>query len=147
MFITLETDYAVRIVAALCRSKGKLDARSISRQTCVPLRFALKILCKLVAAGIVKSFKGTQGGYQINMEPNEITFRMVIEATEGTYYFSRCLAPNAVCSRNASGNCSYQNVFRDITDTVRKKLDEYNFADITACEEKRRKTDAVSEEQ
>ena len=50
MFITLEADYAVRIVSVLCREKDKMDAKTISNDACVTLRFALKILRKLVAA-------------------------------------------------------------------------------------------------
>ena len=49
MFITLEADYAVRIVSVLCREKDKMDAKTISNDACVTLRFALKILRKLVA--------------------------------------------------------------------------------------------------
>lgn len=135
MFITLETDYAVRIVAELCRDPHKTDAKTISDRACVTLRFALKILRKLVASGIVKSYKGTQGGYQINMLPQDITLRMVVEAIEGTYCFSRCLAPDGVCNRGASGKCSYQKAFCDITKTVREKLDQHNFADLTADSE------------
>ena len=92
MFITLEADYAVRIVSVLCREKDKMDAKTISNDACVTLRFALKILRKLVAADIVKSYKGTQGGYIINKDPAQLTLKDVLEAIEGTYYFSRCLS-------------------------------------------------------
>lgn len=69
MFITLEADYAVRIVSVLCRKKDKMDAKTISNDACVTLRFALKILRKLVAADIVKSYKGTQGGLYHKQRP------------------------------------------------------------------------------
>ena len=131
MYITLESDYAVRIVAELCANKEqKLDAKTISERSCITLRFALKILRKLVSAGIIQSSKGTRGGYKIKMDPHDITLRMVLEATEGTYYFSRCLADGEKCSRGASGNCNFQRAFADITNTVRGKLEEYTFADL-----------------
>ena len=63
MHITLEADYAIRIVQVLAQNQRRLDAKTISEMTGVTLRFSLKILRKLVAAGIIKSFKGTQGGY------------------------------------------------------------------------------------
>ena len=56
MYFTLETDYAIRIVDTLARSQKRLDAKTISEMTGVTLRFSLKILRKLVAAGIIKSF-------------------------------------------------------------------------------------------
>ena len=132
MYITREADYAVRIVSALCLDRSRLDAGTISERTCVTLRFALKILRKLVSAELVRSYKGSQGGYQLIREPSEITLRMVIEAIEGTYYFSRCLAPDCECSRGADGICCYQKAFGKITDSVRKQLEDHNFADMIA---------------
>lgn len=130
MYITLETDYAVRIVAELSRTGEKLDARTISERASVTLRFALKILRKLVAADIVKSYKGTQGGYMINLPPEQITLRMVIEAIEGTYCFSRCISPDCDCNRGMSGKCTFQQAFCQITHLVREKLDSFNFAEL-----------------
>ncbi len=132
MYITLEADYAVRIVSVLCLDRGRLDAGTISERACVTLRFALKILRKLVSAGLIKSFKGSQGGYKLIAEPSEITLGMVIEAIEGTYYFSRCLAPDCECNRGADGICCYQKAFGEITDSVRNQLSSYNFADMIA---------------
>ena len=63
--INLESDYAARIVYCLTKVDGRLDAQSIAEETCVSLRFTLKIMRKLVAAGIVRSFKGAKGGYQL----------------------------------------------------------------------------------
>lgn len=47
----------------------------------------------------MKSFKGTQGGYELNKKPEEITLANVIETVEGTYYLSRCLNPEQGCNR------------------------------------------------
>ena len=44
MYITQETDYAIRIVYCLAKSGARRDARSISEEMCISLRFALKIL-------------------------------------------------------------------------------------------------------
>lgn len=127
MHITLEADYAVRIVSCLVRKNVRIDARAIAEETCVTLRFALKILRKLVGAGIIRSFKGTSGGYELAKPPAEITLREVIETVEGTYHFSRCLEEGADCSRGMSGVCCYQAIFREISDMVQKRLEEYTF--------------------
>ena len=85
MHITLEADYAIRIVQVLAQNQRRLDAKTISEMTGVTLRFSLKILRKLVAAGIIKSFKGTQGGYEIGRELDHISLGEVIETIEGRY--------------------------------------------------------------
>ena len=63
MHITQESDYAVRIVYCLAKCGTRRDARGISEEMCVTLRFSLKILGKLVSSGIVESYKGNRGGY------------------------------------------------------------------------------------
>ncbi len=127
MNITLESDYAVRIVGCLCEAGKRLDANSISDRTAVSLRFSLKILRKLVAAGIVVSFKGTQGGYELARKPQDITLKDVIEAIDGKYAISKCLTDSYECSRGMSGKCGYQKVFIEISQMVNAKLEEYSF--------------------
>ena len=130
MCLTLESDYAVRIIGCLSAENKRIDAKNISERTGVSLRFALKILRKLVSAGLVKSYKGMQGGYVLAKAPSEITMLDVIETVEGSYYLNRCHEEEFVCTRGAKGCCCYQKVFNEITDIVSKKLAEYNFEDL-----------------
>lgn len=129
MHITLESDYAVRIVYCLAHADSRIDAKTISDSTDVPLRFSLKILRKLVQSGVVCSFKGSRGGYQLAKPANEISLSDVIGAVEGIYSFSRCLDPSFVCSCD-SCNCKFQKIYDDITETVRAKLEAVKFSDI-----------------
>ena len=125
MQLTLEADYAVRIVYVLGILGEKTDAKSISEKAGVTLRFSLKILRKLVAAGIVRSYKGTQGGYELERPPEAITLREVVETVEGTYYLNRCLNPNNGCER--AGTCKVQKVFCNISRMVREELQKVTF--------------------
>ena len=134
MHMTLEADYAVRIVDMLAVSDKKVDARSISEQTHVPLRFALKILRKLVGDDLVKSYKGSHGGYMLARPADEITLRQVIESVEGPYMISRCQQDEYFCSHTA---CRFHQIYDEISVLVRSKLDSYTFANI--CEEEKEK--------
>ena len=127
MHLTLEADYAVRIVICLSEAGCRMDAGAISECTGVTLRFALKILRKLVSSGIVKSFKGTQGGYELVNAPDQITLRQVVETVEGTYYLSRCLKPDHLCARKRQRGCKVQAVYGEISKMVREKLDSVTF--------------------
>ena len=88
MHINWESDYAVRLVQRLAQLNEKADAKTLAEHTEVSLRFTLKIMQKLVSGGIVQSFKGAKGGYQLSRPAAEITLRQVIEAVEGPYRFS-----------------------------------------------------------
>ncbi len=127
MHITLETDYAIRIVTVLAQRSRRMDAKSISEATAVSLRFALKILRKLVAGGLIKSHKGTQGGYELAKSPEEISLHDVIVVVEGDYFINRCLGGGYICTREKSAPCRIQRAFADVTQMVKEKLKEYTF--------------------
>lgn len=133
MYITQEADYAVRIVHCLAKDKGRRDARSISEEVCVTLRFSLKILGKLGAAGIVRSYKGNRGGYELARAPRDITLQDVLLAVEGPFAISRCLHEGE-CSRGADGACSFQHAFNQISDSVNAQLAEMNFENLVENE-------------
>ncbi|MCL2638985.1 MAG: Rrf2 family transcriptional regulator [Oscillospiraceae bacterium] len=135
MHITLETDYAIRIVDLLAKNVGcgvpdapnnaPLDAKSISESTGVSHRYALKILRKLVSGEIVKSRRGAHGGYGLSKKPQNISLYDIVEIMEGSYRFSRCLEENYNCS--AGCKCGYQKVFGDISELVIKELKKHKF--------------------
>ena len=129
MHMTLEADYAVRIVEFLASADQKVDARTIAEVTHVPLRFALKMLRKLVADDIMISYKGARGGYLLAHPPGEITLRQVIESVEGPYVISRCQQREYSCTHTAS--CRFHEIYSEISKIVREKLDSYTFADVS----------------
>ncbi len=126
MHITQESDYAVRMVYCLAKCDARRDARSISEEMCVTLRFSLKILGKLVTSGIVKSYKGNCGGYELAKAPVDISLKDVLDAVEGPYQLARC-ADGGVCNRGASGACVFQRAFGAISDSVNEQLQAVNF--------------------
>lgn len=125
MHITLETDYAIRIVDRLMKAGGRLDAKTISERTDVPQRFALKILHKLVSGGLVRSYKGAGGGYEIACAAEEISLYDIVELMEGTYRFSRCVGDGYNCSCELP--CAYKKVFSNISDEVCEMLRKQTF--------------------
>lgn len=131
MYVTLETDYAIRIIDTLARHEGRrMGAKLIAEEGCVTLRFSLKILRKLATSGLVRSYKGAQGGYELARPLEKITPNDVLEAIEGPYLLNRCLRDGHVCSRMPDGQCPYHRLFGKITHTVRQELSSLSFADI-----------------
>ena len=128
MRFTMETDYAIRIVYSLAKAGKRMDAKSITEESDVTLRFSLKILRKLVAAGIVKSFKGTQGGYEIGRPLDEISLYDVIRTVEGDYVLTRCQEGGYECGRKSP--CKFRRIFCDISKDVAEKLESHKFSEF-----------------
>jgi Rrf2 family protein len=159
LHITLETDYAIRITDVLAKAyladsgHCRVDAAAISEKTAVPVRFALKILRRLTAGGVVRSFQGAKGGYELAKPPGELSLLDVVELTQGDYQFSRCLGGEYTCSHMAASQpdesqdesrdespdskheekhcaclpCCYQFAFAEVTGAVRDILKKHRF--------------------
>ena len=140
MTFTLEADYAVRIVYCLAVAGRRMDAKTIADETGVTLRFSLKILRKLVGAGIVCSFKGSQGGYELALPADAITMRMINETVEGDLALCRCVEDGFVCSSRGSGPCVFQKVYDELTEMIVQKLDSVTIGSVLE-----RKTDEGAE--
>ena len=131
MRITLESDYALRIVSALARKNEIIDAKTLSDEVSVTLRFTLKILHKLVSGELVKSYKGVNGGYKLNISAEKITLKNVIELIDGPIAISRCLESSETCSMISNKtDCIYHHIFDKISLDVAKKLDAITIGDV-----------------
>ena len=129
MRITLESDYALRILTALAGYDGVTDAKTIAEDTSVTQRFALKILHKLVQGDMVRSFKGVNGGYTLKITPDKITLKRVIELIDGPICIARCV--DGECSLNGDKTaCTYHHIFDTISFDLAKKLDGITIADV-----------------
>ena len=131
MRITVESDYALRIISDLARHSGVVDAKTLSEETSVTLQFALKILNKLVRCELVKSYKGIRGGYCLRLSPEEITLKRVIEEIDGPIAMVRCLESSESCSLNQEKTaCIYHHIFDTISLDVARKLESITILDV-----------------
>lgn len=131
MRITLESDYALRILGALATHEERIDAKTLSDEISVTQRFTLKILHKLVQNDFVKSYKGVKGGYKLNVPPEKITLKSVIELIDGPIAISRCLESSESCSMNPDKTaCIYHHIFDTISLDVARKLGGITISDV-----------------
>ena len=131
MRITLESDYALRIISALALHNEIVDAKTLANETSVTLNFTLKILRKLVNSDFVKSYKGINGGYQLKLPAEKITLKEVIERIDGPIAIVRCLEFSETCSLNQDKTaCIYHHIFDTISHDVSRKLENITIADV-----------------
>ncbi len=111
---TKEVDYSIRLLLALSKLKKEkfLSLHNFSEESKISFLFLQRIAKKLREAGLIKSIKGAQGGYRLNVDFKKITVKNLIEALEGEFAVVNCLKKGSECSR-ASG-CSSQKVFVEI---------------------------------
>ena len=131
MRITLESDYALRILTAMAGYEDVTDAKTIAADTSVTIRFTLKILHKLVGGDLVQSYKGVNGGYKLKVSPEDITLKKVIELIDGPIAIARCLDSGESCSLNCDKSaCDYHHIFDIISIDLAAKLNKITISDV-----------------
>ena len=134
MRITQEADYALRIVYVLAKEKGILGSGSISALAGVAERFTIKILRKLMQGGIVVSYKGVKGGYELLIPPEEISMLRVVELISGPLEISKCLGSSYECTRTGDkkNQCAFHLIFSEINKSISDKLGKVTIGTVLA---------------
>jgi len=83
MQLNISTDYAIRIILYLAKSKQVVSSNRLSKIIRVSPRYLLQIGAKLRDVGLISSVNGPTGGYLLNKSPEEISLYDIIVIMEG----------------------------------------------------------------
>ena len=123
MRVTQEADYAIRMCLILDSIGEKTGAATLADLACITPKIALKVLRKLNTAGIVNSYKGVQGGYELARGGEELKVLEIIELIDGPVRISKCLECDHECSRNPCKlECKMHIAFGAINDRLVENL-------------------------
>ena len=91
--ISKKGDYAIRgMVYLASQAPGRVVLVSeIARAMDIPPLFLAKIFQQFTKLGLVKSFRGSGGGFLLGRSPEEITLCEIVEAVEGPIMPNRCV--------------------------------------------------------
>lgn len=98
---------------------GHVALGNIAERNEISPQYLEQVFASLRRAGIVKSVKGSQGGYLLNRDASRITVSSVLEALEGPYHLD---------SENAPEGSSYRGIADSIQtliiERINKELDD-----------------------
>lgn len=129
MLITRECDYAVRIVRALADGE-KLCVNQICEKEELTPAFVYKILKKLEKKELVKSFRGSNGGYALKADTGEITLLDIYLAVDPEFYMIECMNPVKPCVRNQGDSCKVHRELCRIQKVLIRELSARTMAEI-----------------
>lgn len=96
--ITRDTDYAVRAICFMAKSKEKvLPVSVLVKELKVPYPFLRKILQLLNKKRILKSQKGSGGGFQLAIPAEEISLVELISIFQGSFKLNECILRKRLC--------------------------------------------------
>jgi Rrf2 family protein len=130
--ITAKADYAVRAAVELAAATGEgpLKGEAIARAQGIPVKFLENILGDLRTAGLVRSQRGSEGGYWLDRPPADVTVADVIRAVEGPLASVRGRRPEEIEYGGAAEALSQ--VWFAVRTSLRSVVEHVTLADIAS---------------
>ncbi len=121
------SQYALSAVIALSKQPegATVSAADLAKPLNCPAAYLSQILSKLKPSGILKSRRGLNGGVYLARRPNEITLMEVIEAIDGTDFFTRCFLGIEGCGKIEP--CPFHEFWSKERKKIQKWLSETTF--------------------
>jgi len=83
MLITRASEYAILSLILLSKADSPQDSETLSIKLAISKSFLAKVLQTLAKNGILKSYKGVNGGFVLAEKPEDISMLKVMSAVEG----------------------------------------------------------------
>jgi Rrf2 family protein len=134
--LTKKADYsliALKHFAAMKAVAGSvaapaLSAKELADRTGIPLPLLSKLLQKLGKTGFLVSEHGTNGGYRLARDPEDISTLEVIRAIDGPIVLATCFTSAKACGH--ASRCTVQKPLRRIHEGILRLLGGVSIQDM-----------------
>lgn len=107
----------------------------MSREEGIPKSFLAKIFQHLAKAGLVRSVRGSGGGFALAKNPADISVLEIVEAVEGRIVLQRCKQSKPECEHE--GGCALCGLFERAQDGLKEVLTRTSLRDLIQQQEER----------
>jgi Rrf2 family transcriptional regulator, cysteine metabolism repressor len=130
MRVSTRARYGLRFMAELAANygKGSVYMKDIAKSQDISEKYLSQILITLKAAGLVKGFRGVNGGYVLARAPNKITLKDIVAALEGDLCLVDCAVDSGKCPREAI--CATQDVWRQVGRAISQTLEKITLKEL-----------------
>ncbi len=134
MKISAKDEYACSAVLELALNyDGDTPVRvqDIAKRQGIPIKFLFQIMQILKRVDIVRSRRGTEGGYVLARQPNQIAVGEVIQAISGPFVQLSCLDSGSFkdnCERESM--CHFKPIWADVDRAIASVLNNVTFEDL-----------------
>ncbi len=129
--VTKLTDYATLVLTALADGPElMLSAAGLAERARLELPTVSKVLKPLAHAGLVESFRGSNGGYRLARPAEAIRLIEIVEAIEGPLGVTECSGEHSACELES--HCGVRGNWRHINQVVAEALGAISLAQMRA---------------
>ena len=134
MKLTSKGRYAVMALADLAKfnSINPVSLRDISLRQSISLVFLEQIFSKLKKNNIVKSIRGTNGGYILNKQPIEIKLADILNAVDEEVKTVQCKKELKKGCNSKTSKCITHNLWDELEVHINQFFEQKNLKDLTS---------------
>ncbi len=131
MLLTKKSEYAMLALVLIAKTDIPQNADTLSTNLDISKSFLAKILQQLAKNDILKSFKGINGGFLLNIEPIDLTILTIIKiAEEKMPSVFECSNDGQLCSSSKSSSCTLFPVLANLQFKINGFLENLTLKDI-----------------
>ena len=132
MMFTTKTEYGLRAMVALAKNKGKkpLPLGQIAKDHHISQSYLEQLFAKLKANDLVRSSKGTDGGYVLYRPAKNISVFEIVEALEGTLAVFYCMSEENNKVACQSKGCVTKTIWDELQANTIKTLRRFKLSDL-----------------
>lgn len=130
MKISTRGRYGIRMMLSLALNyeKGTLPLKAIAKDQNISEKYLEQIINPLTKSGLVKSFRGAQGGYTLTRSPKEITVGEILYVLEGSLSPVGCVDDQGTCSN--ADSCVSLSLWRKMKEALDSVVDHVTLDDM-----------------
>ncbi|MBD3334686.1 MAG: Rrf2 family transcriptional regulator [Candidatus Eisenbacteria bacterium] len=130
MVLSQTSRYALRALILLAQTGDRpILARRLAEELQLPQNYLAKILNQLAHRGLLRSFRGARGGFQLARPPDQIRLIDIVEGFEDLPRSSACLLGLPECSDDA--DCSIHQRWKPVITSYRRFLEQTTLDDAS----------------
>jgi len=127
--ITRDTDYAIRALCFISKSEGKrITVCELVKKLKIPQPFLRKLLQELGKKKVLKSHKGSRGGFLLAKPVNEIFLVDLMQVFQGSFELNSCSLKRKACPNLQT--CALRNKINHIQEYVIRELKSVTIASL-----------------
>jgi Rrf2 family cysteine metabolism transcriptional repressor len=118
MKLSTKIRYGARAMLTLAShyGEGPLELHEIAKKESISLKYLEQVIIPLRTAGLVKSVRGSKGGYSLARPPSEVSLKDLVEILEGPLNLVDCLGDPKRCERSAS--CVTREIWNEVSEAI-----------------------------
>jgi Rrf2 family protein len=118
MKISTKIRYGTRAMLELaCHyGEGPIELREIAKREDISLKYLEQVIVPLRTAGLVKSARGSKGGYSLAKPPSEIYLKDLVETLDGPLNLIECLNDPKVCQKVPY--CITRDIWQEVSEAI-----------------------------